>query len=206
MSILSETLGLLGGVSVILTALFGILGKIWITRIADKEKGRIQEGLETLKGEIEQSNKMFQAILEKSIFVNKVQFEHEFKIYREVWEKLIELRYNTMRLRPILDTVDPSEPEEQIIKKRLTRFGEAAEAYRDVIEKNRPFYAEGVYTHLSDVLDKCHTESIDYQYKQRDLKDYWESAQKNRNEIIDSIEKSCTSIRSRINDLSAVPL
>jgi hypothetical protein len=108
-----------------------------------------------------------------------------------------------MQLRPILDQVDPKEPEEERIRKRLIQFGETFKVYRDLIEKNEPFYSKKVYLSLSKVLELCYGEAVDYEFKDdKNLKEYWQQQRKNREIIYKAIDDSCETIRSRIESLS----
>ncbi len=198
---LIQMLEVAGGVSVVVVALAGFLGKMFFER----EKKEMQASLEIIKGDIQSNNKEIQASLDKGLHVHKVQFENEYSIYQQAWNCLVEMRQNTLRLRPMLDRYDPNEDKNERIQKRLGNFGRAAEAYRDVIEKNKPFYAAEVYRCLFDVLDKCHTESIEYeQGDEPDPREYWEGQRKNHSEINKAIEQACESIRNRIWAISVI--
>lgn len=191
MKTLSEILGLLGGASVVITGLIAYLGN---TR------------LEAFKSNLAVANNKINAFIDRSTHVSKAQFDKEFGVYQEIWEAMIPLRQSTLTLRPMLDQTDPNQPEEERIKERLQKFGPAFMTYRDIIEKNKPFYAESVYEKLFKVLELCHTEAIEYQFKDdRNLKDYWEGQRKNHVAINKAIDDSCESIRKRIESLSVMP-
>lgn len=178
----SELLKVAGGAAVILAALSAFLGRIWINRIAGREAHARDERLTSLRAEFENQNAALRsaldARLQRTVLVDRVQFEHEYTIYKEVWACLYSLRQATLRLRPVMDYVDPNESKEDRIRNRIRAFAEPFHAYRDTIEKSKPFYSEHVYTALSSVLDKCHNEVIDFEYSERSSKEYWAEAAK----------------------------
>lgn len=187
---ISEILGLLGGVSVVVTGLIAYFGKL---------------RLEKYKSDLHSTNQKLKTLLEQSSHVTKAQFDKEFEIYHEIWSALIPLRQHTMQLRPMLDQFDPKELEEERIRKRLFKFGEAFNVYHDLIEKNKPFYSEKVYLSLSKVLGLCYVEALDYGNKDdRNLKEYWQQQREKREIICQSIDDSCEIIRSRIESLSII--
>ncbi|MHC4268382.1 MAG: hypothetical protein ACYSTS_07940, partial [Planctomycetota bacterium] len=87
METISEILGLLGGVSVVVTCLIAYFGKL---------------RLEKYKSNLNSTNQKLKILLEQSSHVSKVQFDKEFEIYQDIWSALIPLKQYTMQLRPIL--------------------------------------------------------------------------------------------------------
>jgi len=57
---------------------------------------------------------------------------------------------------------------------------------------------------MYDVLDKCHAERIDYEYRERPRKEYFEEARKNHQEIVESIDAACQAIRNRVSEVRVV--
>lgn len=188
MQIFTLIVGILGGTSAILTALFAYFGNLQ---------------LEKFKADLADTNTKLKAGLESSVHVSKAQFDKEFSIYQNIWGLLVTLRGKTLSLRPAMDQIDPNEPEEERIKRRMKVFGEAFIAFRDSMEINRPFYAQAVYVSLCEIFDLCHSESIDYQYKDPGMsKGYWEKSRENNEKIIATIDSCCELIRTRISSLS----
>ena len=188
MEILTIILGVLGGTSAVLTGLFAYFGNL---------------RLEKYKADLEATNTKLKGFLESSVHVSKVQFDKEFSIYQQIWVLLVALRAKTLSLRPVMDFGDPNETEEARMQKRLKSFGEAFFAFRDAMEENRPFYAHSVYECLCQIFDLCHTESIEYQYKEPGWsKDYWEKSRENNQKIIAEIDSCCELIRNRVSSLS----
>ncbi|MDP1773913.1 MAG: hypothetical protein Q8L15_16700 [Methylobacter sp.] len=181
-------LGTLGGVSAVLTGLFAYFGNL---------------RLEKYKADLETTNTKLKGFLESSVHVSKAQFDKEFSIYQQIWVLLVALRARTLFLRPFAESVDPKETEEERMQRKLKSFGEAFNAFRDIMEENRPFYAHSVYESLCEIFDLCGTESIEYQYREPGRsQDYWEKSIENNKKIVAAIDSCCELIRDRISSLS----
>lgn len=134
-----EILKIAGGTAVIISGLGGFLGKLWVQRILATESTINAGKLQKLQSELDETKLKLQAELDRGLFVHKVQFEKEFKIYEELWSSLIKLRSATLGLRPMMDYIDPNEPEKERKQNRLNRFSEAAISFADIAEKKSPF-------------------------------------------------------------------
>jgi hypothetical protein len=199
--VVNEVFSFLGGANIVLAALFAFISKIWISRIVDKNKFELQVELNNIQNELNSTNKKLDAEFQNSIYISQIQLEHEYKIYQSVWALLIDLRNSTMRLRPMMDYVDPKKSKEEIIRERLCVFGKNYNTFAMALEQNKPFYPQEVYDVLDSVSEKCRHESIDSEYIERKNSDYYKEAQKNKTEIIDLINKSCSVIRKRLSDV-----
>jgi len=187
----------LGGPVLVILVLINFLGLIQLKRIGEKDKGKVQSEIEKLKNELTQTNQKLQVALDKSLHIHKVQFEKEFNIYEDIWQKLVEIKKATLSLRPRFDSVDPQESLEERKKKRMDSFSSSFTPFRDSIEKNRPFYAQDIYKLLNDLLKVTYNEAIDFQYSEKQDRQYWEEGKKNEEEILQKIEAICESIRNR---------
>jgi hypothetical protein len=183
-------LGILGGGSAILTALFAYFGNL---------------RLERFKSDLSDTNAKLKATLDSSVHVSKAQFDKEFSIYQQIWICLVSLRAKTLSLRPVMDFHPPEETEDARVRRRLSAFSDAFSSFRDAMEQNKPFYSIQVYQSLVEIFDLCHTESIEYQHKEPGWsKDYWESSRENNKKIVSAIDTCCELIRSRISSFSVV--
>lgn len=201
---ISEILAILGGFTVVLAALLGFIGKLWLSRIIEKEKATLQQKMAEIQADLNNTNKKLEAELERSVFIDKLQFEHEFSIYKEIWEALVNLRAATLMLRPTLDFVDPEQTREERIRNRLKAFAGPFETYRKLIEKYKPFYSPNVYLALSEILEKCYGESIGVEYVERKRSEYFKEARENQKQIVEAIDSSCEEIRKRIEEVKVI--
>ena len=200
----AELLKVVGGAAVIVAALSAFLGKVWIDRIASREAERRDAKLAELRAQFERKGNELKAQLDvavqRTVHVDKLQFEHEYEIYRKAWERLFALRQATMR-RPMMDHVDPDETKEEKMRKRIGEFRVPHNAFLEVVEMNKPFYPEKVYTALANVREKCREEVIDYEFTERSHKEYWTEARKNQDEILALINAACEAIRLRVSEV-----
>ena len=203
-----ELLKIAGGASVVLCGLSAFVGRIWINRIANNERSEREAEIATLRANLERTNEdviaRLDAALQRTIHVDKLQFEHEYEVYRGVWKTLFSLREATMKLRPALDSVPTEESEEERVQRRIDEFRGPYNSFVEAVEENRPFYDDGVYSSLRNVLKLCRTEVINYQYKERSWSEYWKEAEASREAILGAIEAVCSAIRSRIASIRVV--
>src|SRR5262245_26311166 len=109
----------LGGAGAIVIAAASWLGKVWANRILESDRRRYGEELERVRSELETSRRLLQAELDKAVHVHRVQFETEFRVLAEIWEKLAVLRSAMGGLRPIADIIDPDEDPDVRLKRRF---------------------------------------------------------------------------------------
>lgn len=183
---LTEVFASLGGVSVVLTGLFAYLGN---TR------------LESLKSDLAATNERLRAELSHSVHVTQAQFDLELQIYRDIWAALFPVRNQTYALRPMLDSFDPSESQEDRMKRRLKDFGQAFNPASTVLENNRPFIPPDIYASFREILTLCRTEAIEYQHRDpNEMKEYWHSARRNQEQMQNLIDATCASIQKRLSE------
>ena len=203
--IYSELLKVAGGAAVVLAGLSAFLGRVWINRIANREAQLREVRLAEIRDSFDKQNAELKARLDagvqRTVLVDKIQFEHEYTIYKQAWESLFALQRATLQLRPIMDSLDPNESKEDRMKRRIGAFVAPYNAFRELIEKNKPFYPEKVYAAMDAILEKCRIEVINYEYTERPHSEYWKEAQKDQTEIIALIEVACLVIRQRIADV-----
>jgi len=199
--VINQVLAIAGGTSVVIVSLAAFLGKLWIARVLGREKLKHDMKLQGIQAQLDATNQNLKAELDKGLHIHKVQFDKEFEIYEELWSKLIELRKAALSLRPELDYINPSESDEERKIKRLKRFVDSINEFTDLTDKNRPFYSEIVFESMNKLWKLAHSESVWYKRQDPYSNEYWETAQKNRDEILSEIEKCCEIIRQRIGSI-----
>lgn len=135
---------------------------------------------------------------ERKNLIHKFQFEKEFNVYTDLWAKLIDLRNVTASLRPAMDTRDNTKTEDEIKQERLSKQWEKLVLVSDTFQKNRPFYSDDIYKEIESLVKISRIEAIKYHHGERYNHEYWEEAERNIKEIIDSMDKIATLIRKRI--------
>ena len=203
--IYQELLKVAAGATLILAALSAFLGKIWIGRIVNREMQRREAAIAELKAQLDKQASEFKAKLDvaiqRTVLVDKVQFEHEYEIYKKAWVRLFALQRATLQLRPTLDHIDPSESKEERMRRRIGNVREPYNEFSSHVETTKPFYPESVYAALTAVRDRCDQEILDCQFVDRPQKECWEEARKSQQEIVLLISQSSEAIRNRIAEV-----
>ena len=185
-------ISILGGYTVVLGALFGFIGRVWLLRIVEREKHSLQR-------QLDETNRKLQTELDRDLHISKAQFDNEFINYKLIWACLVDLRSSTLQIRPMLDQINPTESREDRLNRRLGEFWKHFIAFREQVEKNKPFYAPSVYESLTKVVELCHSEAVDAEDHERSQKEYWQEARINRGLISASIDATCEAVRSRLS-------
>lgn len=193
-----------GGVSVVLVGLASVLGKIWVEKTIQTYKKASEAELKQAQSELDKALRLLQCELDKDIHIHGVQFEKEFKIYEEIWGSLVDVKRKALALRPTLDMIDPSEQEEERMRRRLQEFATEFNPFVTLVEKHRPFYPADVYTSLINLVKEIHGEAIDYEYVERKRSEYFKEARKNQEKIVSLIDDVCEAIRTRVS--TSVPI
>jgi len=210
-STISWLTSLVGGPSVVLTALFVFWGRIILKRQAEQERKRTDEFLAKRKAEhdllLEQIKSERELTLEQVKSANSrnwhafsKKYDHEFALYEILWKAINELAKSAAHLRPTLDQVDQKKPIEQIKGERLLAFNTAASAARSIILSNKPFYSAEVYDAAMELDNACNSEAIQYQYgdPKADGRDYWQEGRENLDKIFKLHDMLCQRIRHRL--------
>ena len=188
---MSQLIAALGGYAVVLAGLFAIIGKIWVSRIIERERNALQR-------QLDETNRRLQFELDRDLHVGKTQFDLELNNYKAIWVCLVDLRVATLAIRPVMDFHDPNESKENRQKRRLSKAREALVSVQEQVEKNKPFYAPDVYDKARDVIKVCHKEAVHSDYTERPHHEYWNEAMKNQEFILAAIEDACIAIRNRV--------
>jgi len=203
---LVAALGASGVVSAgILYGLSNWLGTLWLKRIMAKEQAKIDLKVIEFNKEKDSALEEIRHKLGRTNFAFTRQYEKEFKVYEELWEKVVDLYSATLSLRPMMDNYSDGESEEDRITKRRTRYSEAAVLTKKIILYHRPFYAEAIFKIAQELSLKCGYESIGFAMGKghRMGFDYYKEGEKNGAEIIRLADALCVTIRERISDVEA---
>ena len=180
---------------VILFPLFAWLGKVWIGRTLERERAKTEGGLQLLRDR-----------LDRGQFVHGLQFETEFKIYLELWGKLITAHDAAIRLRPLLDLAPKGKSKEEVDVERAKELHEAYVPFQACFREREPFIAPEVYEALKKLDTAIFCESVDFLDRDaRSEKEYWEEGENNANLIKEHTKYICEAIRERIANTTILP-
>jgi hypothetical protein len=182
-------------------ALSSWLGKVWATRLMDRERARYASDLERLKSSLESSNRQLQAELEKTIFVTRVHFETEFKALADIWRHLA--RAAMENLRTAVDAISPGETKESRLTARLDIFGNAITPFIDAVDQQSPFYPIEIYNQLDSLVRLIKSEGTDIAHSQDAFTPEWfKRGRENYRDFLAGVQSVSTLIRERISSLS----
>lgn len=111
--------------------------------------------LEDYKLEINKELEKYKTKLSSYTLVTKLQYDLEFKIYTEIYEKMFLLYVETDKLKPDWDieTID------EIILERVGKFNIIYNDVSNLINKYRPFYSKELYDILIQTRNFAYEES-----------------------------------------------
>lgn len=174
------------------------------------EKGKnlaSKEDIEELTRKVEGIKAQYSLDLERLRFelaraslIHKAQYETEFRVYEEIWQRLIDVSRTVVALRPMLDYYDAKETAEERRHRRLQEFGEAFNAMQNAVWKSKPFYSAAVHRELQELTRLVRGEAIHYEHGDPDRdENYWREAIKNIEAISTQIDVVCEVIRQRVS-------
>ncbi|WP_289102411.1 hypothetical protein [uncultured Fusobacterium sp.] len=157
--------------------------------------------LEDYKIELNQELENYKVKLSKYTLVTKLQYDLEFKIYTEIYEKIFLLFIETDKLRPYTPVINKNEDEN--IKERLNSFMEAYNETLNLLNKYKPFYSKEIYLVLKKVQDICYKE-FEYVKATSFLQFNYLMSNERKKEIQEKLDKISDLIRERIENMKIV--
>lgn len=147
----------IGGTGVIIVAISKYIGDILAKKIEEKYKSRLEKELEEYKGKINERLNKIDKIEEKALYISKLNYEGEYKIYMEIWPKLIDCVSKTLRLYPMgIENVPIDKQElEEYQKNKYNEFRDSFNDFITCIDRYAPFYREDYYNDLNQIRSEC---------------------------------------------------
>lgn len=161
-----------GGLSAIIMGLASWIGKIWSNNLIEKYKIKLDKEIEKYKSEINIKLNKIDKIEEKALYISKVNYDNEYKIYMEIWHKLIECVNRTLMLYPQGIENVPIDKEE-LDKYKENKYKKFVEAYNDYvscINKYAPFYQENFFNDFNEIKKNCFYIGSQYEMYEFDVK------------------------------------
>ncbi|MCM3487906.1 hypothetical protein M3689_01150 [Alkalihalophilus marmarensis] len=201
-----------GGSGVILLGLSSWLGKIWASRILEKEKKEHILEIEDYKSKLQANVNRANSIIDKSVFVTKLQYDKEFSIYLEIWEKLAKCVISTKNLYPIFENVPRNKSElKDFNKKKWSAFAKDYNAFSDAIIKYAPFYEEKLNERFIELRKVCSEQASLFEIYALDPENESLTSENRRKvyiefpEKIDELQSSLTKeIRTHLKSLQTI--
>ncbi|MCW1433703.1 hypothetical protein OLN68_06105 [Citrobacter freundii] len=202
MDLILKIINLLGGLSILITAIIAYVGKLYFERFKANQEAKNRE----LQASIDATSAGLKSKLENSVYVTKNQFDKEFTAYSVIWSSVFELKEDTIMLRPVIDYFDQDESFNDRKLRRLRKFKDSFNLLVRHVESNRPFIPVDIYNNINGFKMSCRKESISYEHGNPDYDgvEYWKDSEKNMKEIVRMLDLVCEDIRSRLFNLSVI--
>lgn len=191
--------------SAVLLAVFGLLGKRWLDWRLEKHNKEMAR----LQGEIENSRRLLQAEIDKTILVTKVHFETEFDAYKAVFQKLAEMRFHFSELRPSMSIVPANDTKEARRTRLAGSVKNTQQAYNELIttsENLSPFYAPEIYQQILECQRIAQLEINDILVLSQDefTLEWFGRGKRNLEQFMTGYNRVADLIRHRISKLTVV--
>lgn len=204
MRVVGAALLSIGGGGVVVVALSSWLGKIWAQRLMQKDIAKHSADLEELKSKLEGMNKKVQAKLDKTVYVNRVQFETEFKALTDIWNRVSTVRQALAGLQVI-----PPEQDEDLVwmdefERKFEKFATASGELRQAAHNQSPFYPREIYDEIRRMIDTLTAEEAELKQMDdpRSIAAWVKWGDRNWPLVLNAANRISEMIRERIESLS----
>lgn len=149
--LLKNTSNYLGGASFIVL----IFELIW----NHKSKNRLQKNQSQIQNELE----ILKTRLDTKKYISNMQYQKEFDIYLELFDKVTNLVIYTNSLMPLVDS-KPSVQEEadKMYQERYERFNNSLNEIKFIRSRYSPFYMKIVNQKILQMIGLCENQGYDF--------------------------------------------
>lgn len=146
-----------GGSGLIIVGLSSWFGKIWANRILLSEKSKHDNELEKYRSQLVTEIEKIKVINNYATYVSQKHFEKEQEILMLIWEKAIQVIWNTERLYPnYMENVPVDKEEyERFQFDKYKKFQESFNDFSSAISNYEPFYFEELFNDLIELRTRC---------------------------------------------------
>lgn len=164
LQIVATIIAAFGGAGFIIIGLSSYLGKLWANIALESEKAKYSRELEELKAKLNKEINELNKSCEKALYISKVQYDNEYKIYQEIWTKLNDASISALNLYSagIEDVPVDKEQEQKYKEDKYFNFAKLYNEYINIIEKYAPFYRKDFYDKFILLRDKFSRVGIIY--------------------------------------------
>jgi hypothetical protein len=186
----------------------GLLGKYLLQRYRAGQEIEMARLKTELQGEIH----TLQAVLNRTVFVHRTQFETEFAALRDIWAKVAGVRATMGLVRPMLNFVPADEtPEQRQVREfeRLGAFNVDLDALIRAVDTQSPFVPQDIYRKLDEAIQVARTESTEVQVERHDrdqnpMRDWYRRGREHFQQFQQAATEISDLIRARLETLTVV--
>lgn len=146
-----------GGCGIIILGLSKWFGGVLANKLLENEKLKYNKELEEYKSKLNEQLNKVKSISEKELYVSKAQYDNEYKIYMEIWEKLHNCTAYTLQLYPQGPVNVPADENAMLDyqKKKYKKYYEHFIDFTLTIDKYAPFYQQEFYEKFKEIKWWC---------------------------------------------------
>jgi len=128
-------------------------------------------------------------------------FEKEYEILRRVWDSTWDFQATARSLRPIMDRLPQDEEEKRkVFQERYKYHGDAVNAFRDVVLKNKPFIPPNVYEECLELRKLVVDLQVDFEMSfEKDERADWKMIHEHGKKLDDKLEELNVKIREYVH-------
>ncbi len=203
---LSDTLGIVatavlsvGSAGAIMVGLAKYFGERVAERWLEGVKAGYAKELAHVQHELDRFERRYQAQLDHSVTVSRVQFEEEFRSVREVWKFVARARASAIGI------VETKVHEDDNPEKQLERFFVARAAFAEdqrklvlAVDNNSPFYPQDIYLAVDAFRTRTALEVSQLQTRKPFKDDWFDRREAAQRDILALAEIVSLAIRQRL--------
>jgi hypothetical protein len=200
----------IGGGAALLWGLSSWFGKVWASKILEKDKARYQEQLEAFKSEFENVGRRLQAQLDRGTIAYRSRLEIEVKGITDIWNVVADANQCIHTTRPEI-RIGPALTEtarRRAFDDRIEALRVSRESLKGLIFRYDPYLAPDLHEPLMKVVDAVSVEVIngitpEYEFESEE----WRAQGKSNREAFERYAASVKKlIRNRIDLLAVYPV
>lgn len=157
MEVVTAIIACVGGSGVIIIGIAKWFGGVLANKLLESEKAKYSKEIEYYKNKLSEQLNKVKTISEKELYITKAQYDNEYKIYMEIWEKLHKCVIYTLQLYP-QGLVNVPADEDKYFEYQEEKYKSYVDYYNDfslTIDKFAPFYKKEFYDKFEELRSLC---------------------------------------------------
>lgn len=208
MDVIVELIAIAVSINLALFGFWKMVVERWLDRrLADRAAQHARD-IEIIKGNVERLTRLLQSQIDRVSLVHRVQFEKEFQLLLEIWERVSQVRRTMLAVRPRGGTAPLDETDDDrrtAFFARRRSFIDANNSLRAAVDDHEPFYDQDTFAALDQLLNVSSGEALDLQIDERLFSSEWyDNGARNAEALNRTANEVSVAIRSRLRALAVV--
>lgn len=191
-----------GGASVLIWAVVKFSANRLADLLSQKYQAKLDQELETFKGEMEKQLESFRVKADKTRYVSKVRFDTEFSLCRELMAAAHNMVSYTYHLYPKTKKYSADPEKAKVYEdENWKNAGKYADEFMLLVQRNAPFISKDVYNAFMDLHSLCYENIETYAMKwDKGIIGNWETSQEKREMEIQATNRT-QDITKKLDDV-----